>query len=206
MRINEDKNHEELRWEDYQSGDKGGIGTGGFTIQSNSFAHPPPSPFTSLPFNTSPSVSSVMTASSSAPYQFVAPPISAFYWNPTSGLMSANTQPSPVSLSVVMLPETCSNVPPVGFTFGVSFANTQPSPILSPVAPLPQTSSFQGLVPPVSQPNVFSESSLPPASNQLGLSQTTPTQTSQTGAFANSKFPWSSAGLSGFADTTGVLG
>ncbi|KAF7142774.1 hypothetical protein RHSIM_Rhsim05G0125200 [Rhododendron simsii] len=217
MRINGDKNHEGLRWENYQSGDKGGIGTGGFTIQSNSFAHPPLSPFTSLPFNTCPSVRSVMTASSSAPYQFVAPPISAFYWNPTSGLMSANTQPSAVSPSVAMLPETSSfssNVPPVGFTFGVSSANTQPSPILSPVALLPQTSSFQGLVPPVSQPNVFSESSLPPTSNQLGLSQTTPflttplqpTRTAQTGAFANSEFPWSSAGLSGFADTTGVLG
>lgn len=118
-----------------------------------------------------------MTTSSSAPYQFVAPP--AFSWNPTSGLISANTQPSPVSQSVVMLPETSSfssNVPPVEFTSGVSSANTQPSPILPSVVPLPPTSSFQGLVPLVSQPNVFSKSSMPPTGNQPDLSQKTVSQ------------------------------
>lgn len=114
-----------------------------------------------------------MTTSSSAPYQFVAPP--AFSWNPTSGLISANTRPSPVSQSVVMLPETSSfssNVPPVEFTSG----NTQPSPILPSVVLLPPTSSFQGLVPLVSQPNVFSESSMPPTGNQPDLSQKTVSQ------------------------------
>lgn len=120
-----------------------------------------------------------MTTSSSAHYQFVAPPISAFSLNPTSGLFSANTEPSPVSQSVVKFPETSSfssNVPPVEFASGVISANTQPSPILPSFVPFPQSSSFQGLVPPVSQPNVSSESSMPPVGNQPDLSQTTVSQ------------------------------
>ncbi|XAR52777.1 hypothetical protein NMG60_11021030 [Bertholletia excelsa] len=38
MTVYKDKSHEELRWEDYQTGDKGGIGVGGSTIQSNFFS------------------------------------------------------------------------------------------------------------------------------------------------------------------------
>ncbi|KAL7235536.1 hypothetical protein ACSBR1_018936 [Camellia fascicularis] len=51
MPIYENKSHEELHWEDYQSGDKGGIGFGASATQSNHFTasylsgHPASSPF-----------------------------------------------------------------------------------------------------------------------------------------------------------------
>ncbi|KAH7867362.1 hypothetical protein Vadar_032493 [Vaccinium darrowii] len=203
MHINKDKNHEELRWDDYQSGDKGGIGICGSPIQSTSNApsstlfQSPVNPQTSFTpnaaipastfnsFNTSPSFSSWMTTSSSAPNQFVAP--------------------------IPTFPFTSTSVP--GFNSGLSSASTQPSPMFQSVVPLPQTSSLPSFVPPISQPNMFSSSSLPPTSNLTGPSQTIPflntplepTQTAQTGPSANSEFPRSSAGLSGFEGTTGVL-
>ncbi|KAI4357238.1 hypothetical protein L6164_001198 [Bauhinia variegata] len=207
MPIYKDKSHEELRWEDYQVGDKGGplpsaqsTGLGGFsssTTQTNTFATPSAfgqssaNPFSasvsSNPFAPKSSTFSTGFGTSASPFSssgFGASTSAApsLFASSTSAF-GANSSPSP---GFGQSPSLFSSAPSQGSAFGQTsapFGQSTPAFNQSGLFSAPST--------------LFSSSASLTSSNLTNFGQTTPslstpfqpTQTAQTGgAFSFSNF------------------
>ncbi|XP_057423007.1 nuclear pore complex protein NUP98A isoform X2 [Lotus japonicus] len=190
MPVYKDKSHEELRWEDYQLGDKGGpqpsaqpTGLGNFsssTTQTNAFS-PSPSfgqssanPFSSTTPNSNPFAQKTSTFTTSAFGGTSSAPSfsSSAFGSSTSAAapsifgaatpsFGANSSPSP---TFGQSPSLFNTAPaqPTSSPFGSSiFGNTQPSQLFSSAAPTQPTNAFgQNTASPFGQTASFGQSSL----------------------------------------------
>ncbi|CAL1373740.1 unnamed protein product [Linum trigynum] len=185
MPAYKEKSHEELRWEDYQSGDKGGPSSGqqpgaisfnAPAAQSNPFA-----PTSTFP-QTSPNPFSSTTASNPfAPKAFAPPATSAFSSSPFSAPTAANPFQSTSFPSSSSGPFASSSPSLFGPSSSSSFAST-PSLFTSsaqgttsafnPTMAFPNSSStlFQSTTPSLSQTG----SGFGPATSAFGPSSTSP--------------------------------
>ncbi|CAJ1957724.1 unnamed protein product, partial [Sphenostylis stenocarpa] len=190
MPVYKDKSHEELRWEDYQLGDKGGplpsgqsTGLAGFsssTTHTNAFSPSPvfgqssANPFSSTTPNSNP------FAPKSSPFSSgfgtsAAPAFSSSAFGSSTTAAAApsifGSSPSPFGANSSSTPSfgqspSLFNTAPAQATsspFGSSiFGNTQPSPLFSSAAPtIAQTSSAFGQnTSPFGQTTPFTQSSL----------------------------------------------
>ncbi|VFQ59371.1 unnamed protein product [Cuscuta campestris] len=198
MPVYKEKSHEELRFEDYQSGDKGGPARAPQSIGANSLGQTSSNPFSSAspnPFAPKPPFGVSTTTAASSPFGTTATP------NPFGS--TSVTTPFGSSPSLV------SNTPPIFGTspFGQSISaqattptlvsslafNTQSTPLFPSTTPshgqtgiFGQTSSSIGQSTPFGQSNIFSTpstslggnlftstSSVQNTTNPIGLGQTT---------------------------------
>ncbi|XAR52774.1 hypothetical protein NMG60_11021026 [Bertholletia excelsa] len=100
MTLYKDKSHEELRWEDYQTGDKGGIGVGGSTTRSNFF-----SPSSTVLHSSKNPLSST---TSSNPFGSVTTNLNLFYPTPISQPSVSQNLSNPFALKTTDLGFTTS--------------------------------------------------------------------------------------------------
>ncbi|CAL4884719.1 unnamed protein product [Urochloa decumbens] len=214
-----DKSHEELRWEDYQRGDKGGpnpsaaptptfpVSTPANTFTTNNpFSQPTPNPFSSnnlFPkpastgaslfnsFNSTSVASSGPFTSSTSTTMFGATGVSAFPPNSSPSLF-ANTTPVFASSSLFG-PSSTNNSSPFGT--GLSLANTQPAPLFQSSTSFTQQPSS---TPAFSSGNLFSTPSSGPS---LFSTTSAPAQTSNMFSFQPSPQPAPTGGFPGFSNT-----
>ncbi|CAL4931084.1 unnamed protein product [Urochloa decumbens] len=205
-----DKSHEELRWEDYQRGDKGGPNPSAapampafpastppntFTA-NNPFSQPTPNPFSSNnPFTKPASTGASLfnnSSSSTTGTIFGQTGVSAFPANNSPSLFP-NTTPGFASSS----PFGTSTA---SFGTGLSLANTQSAPLFQPSTSFAQPPS----TPALSSGNLFN----PPSTSGLfgsgsSLFSTTPAaaQTSNMFSFQPLTQPASAGGFPGFSNT-----
>ncbi|KAK3025168.1 hypothetical protein RJ639_043054 [Escallonia herrerae] len=170
MSVYKDKNHEELRWEDYQLGDKGGpnpaaqsTGFGSTNTQANPFASPSPFGQSSVnPFSSSTSSNpfaaksapfgSSSTPSFNTPFASTTSPFGSSslttptLFSSTSGFGTSNSSPLfGTSTSTTMFGSSTARGTSSAFNPGFSYNNTQSSPLFQSTVPsIGQTSSGFG--------------------------------------------------------------
>ncbi|XP_017611067.1 nuclear pore complex protein NUP98A-like isoform X3 [Gossypium arboreum] len=157
MPVYKDKSHEELRWEDYQLGDKGGpnpaaqpsagIGFGVSTTPSN-------------PFGTSSTFGFTTSATTSNPFQSTSSSLFGQTSSMTTSIFSSSSTPtfgtgsSLFSSSVTPSFSTSSSIFGTGaapattptFATGLNFSSSQTSPLFSSTPAIGQTGSAFGQV------------------------------------------------------------
>ncbi|KAJ6293367.1 hypothetical protein OIU78_025359 [Salix suchowensis] len=222
MTAYKDKSHEELRWEDYQLGDKGGplpagqsSGGGGFNVsapQSNPFAPPTglwSNLFKYIFFNNYKSSSTTPAFSAgSSPSLFGSSSAPSFSSTPSlfSSTVGQGTV-SPFGSSMFNNTQPSLSFPSTTPSLGQTNAFSQPSPFgpstTSSLFSSPSTGGLFSSTPSLSTPNLG-------GFNQMTPSQPAPFQMSQTaqnaGAFALNFSQTQAAGMSGFAGVSNNLG
>ncbi|WJX19127.1 hypothetical protein P8452_08853 [Trifolium repens] len=201
MPVYKDKSHEELRWEDYQLGDKGGplASLPQSTAAAPSIFGSTPSPFgansSSQPFNSSTSPFGANTSSQ---------PFGSSTTSTFGSSIFGNTQPSPLFNS------TPPTNPQSGSTFG---QNTSPFGQTGAFSSQPSmfNSPSSGLVGSIFSNSASITSNAPTGFGQTVPSLSTPFQTAQpaqsSGTFAFSNFGQTQpAGASSFGGTPGMFG
>ncbi|KAK6146564.1 hypothetical protein DH2020_020433 [Rehmannia glutinosa] len=176
MPVYKDKSHEELRWEDYQLGDKGGaapasqatsvvgFGSSGFEplFSSPGFGTSSASAFGSSPFGAS-NTSNLFGSTSSATPSLFGSTTQAFGANTSPSLFSSSSTSAFGSPSI--FGPTSAQGTASAFGTGLGFGNTQSSPLFQSTTPtLAQTSSpfgqtssaFGQTAPGFGQSNLFS--------------------------------------------------
>ncbi|XP_050376886.1 nuclear pore complex protein NUP98A [Argentina anserina] len=236
MAAYKEKSHEELRWEDYQLGDKGGpsaAGGGGFAspVQTNPLNPNPATSFpqtSSSPFNTSTSPSLFAPKTSSFPSTGFGVTSSSPF-SSTSPFASSSTQtnffsPASSTFGQTAAPSPFSSTP--SFSFSTPVTSSTPS-FNFPTQSNPQTQFGQtstgsfGLNTSTFGSNLFNNTSglqsnsLGTTSNQLGISQPAPAfpnfQTSQPlqtnpFSFSNNTFSQPQPGNTAFGGLAGISG
>ncbi|KAI8021148.1 Nuclear pore complex protein NUP98A [Camellia lanceoleosa] len=174
MPINKDKCHEEFRWEDYQSGDKGGprcmsqsaggIGIGGSTIHSNHICPPTSSQSSVNPFCSLTASNPFAHQTSSNPFATTVPEFSSSFFNKLPSANSFGTSSSSTTSPFVIVPAPAPQFGPLpsifsftasGFNSGLSSVATQSSPLVQSVAPFAHNFSIKSVANSSSQPNNF---------------------------------------------------
>ncbi|KAJ4825205.1 hypothetical protein Tsubulata_024456 [Turnera subulata] len=182
MPAYKEKSHEELRWEDYQLGDKGGqtsagqslggVGFGVSSVQPNPFSSSTFTQTAASPFSTStstsifgskpsafgPSATSAFSASafSSSPNVFQSTSTSAsIFGTPSTSQPPFGTTASSTFGSTPSLFSSSTPAAVSSFASGLNFSNTQTSAFQSTFA-TGGTSSSVGLTSTFNQPNLFS--------------------------------------------------
>ncbi|KAK3010968.1 hypothetical protein RJ639_010848 [Escallonia herrerae] len=224
MSVYKDKSHEELRWEDYQLGDKGGpnpaaqtTGFGSTNTQANPFASPSPFGQSSAnPFSSS--TSSNPFAAKSAPFgSSSTPPFSTPFasatspfgssslttptlFSSTSGFGTSNSSPLfGTSTSTTMFGSSTAQGTSSAFNPGFSYNNTQSSPL------------FQSTVPSIGQTSSgFGQSSSPFGQSSSPFGQSTPAFSpslfsTPSGNMFSASMPQSTGNQLGFGQTTPSL-
>ncbi|BFG32151.1 hypothetical protein CerSpe_184230 [Prunus speciosa] len=236
MPVYKDKSHEELRWEDYQLGDKGGpapAGGSGFGMsaaQPNSLNTASSFPSTS-PFNsaTAPNLFTPKTSSfpstgfgtSSTPFSS-----SSFGLSTSTNIFTPSSSPS--GFGQTSSPSLFTSSAPSTFSFSApaqTSNSTFNTGIFNSTAPVGQTGSTFGLsttsfgqnTTPFGQSNAFntpstgyglgSSSTASATSNLMGFSQPTPSQPPQNSGFAFNSFSQTQPGnTGGLGGSAGILG
>ncbi|CAN6289479.1 unnamed protein product [Urochloa humidicola] len=222
-----DKSHEELRWEDYQRGDKGGPNLSAapavmptfpastpsntFTTNSNPFSQPTPNPFSSnnpftKPASTGPSLfnTSFNNTPVASPSQFTSSSSTTMFG--TTGVSASPVNNSPLFPNTTpgFAPSSAFGSSTTLFGSGSSLANTQSAPLFQSSTSFAQQPSS---TPAFSSGNLFS----PPSTSGLFGPSLFSTPTFQTSAPAQTSTMFSfqppiqpaSTGVSpGFSNTT----
>ncbi|NP_001311056.1 Nuclear pore complex protein NUP98A-like [Zea mays] len=223
-----DKSHEELRWEDYQRGDKGGPNTSGTQAVAPSFPSliqqnapnpfstsnpfstnnpfaPKPAPTITSPFNTSFNNASVTSSS-----PFTSSPSTTMFGQTGVSTLSAsnspslfgNTNPAPVTSSLFATSVTNNPSP---FGTGSLFANTQSAPLFPSAFAQPTSSTpafSSGSLFGSTNPGSLFSSSGPSLFSTPTFQPSAPAQTSNLFSFQPPIQPASTGGFPGFSNTT----
>ncbi|KAG4118462.1 hypothetical protein ERO13_D11G017500v2 [Gossypium hirsutum] len=157
MPVYKDKSHEELRWEDYQLGDKGGpnpasqpsagIGFGVSTSPSNPFSTSSTFGFTTSATTSNPfqSTSSSLFGQTSSMTTSIFSSSSTPTFGTGSSLFSSSVTPSfSTSLSIFGTSVTPATTPT--FATGLNFSSSQTSPLFSSTPAIGQTGNAFGQV------------------------------------------------------------